>query len=51
MAGKVIIGKGEKKVCKACGREFVGTPGEEYCLYCRKEREVEKLIKDFLGGG
>ncbi len=51
MAGKVLIGKGEKKVCKGCGKEFVGPPGEEYCLYCRKERDMENLIKDFLFGG
>ncbi len=51
MAGKVVVGKGEKKVCKRCGKEFIAPPGEEYCLYCRKDREMEKLIKDFLLGG
>ncbi len=51
MAGKEIVGKGEKKVCKGCGKEFVAPPGEEYCLYCRKEREMENLIKNFLTGG
>ncbi len=48
MAGKVVVGKGEKKRCERCGREFVGTPEEKLCLYCRKEREMEGLIKDFL---
>jgi len=49
MAGKVAVAKGEKKVCKGCGKEFVGPEGEDYCLYCRKEREMENLIKNFLG--
>ena len=50
MGAKTVVGKGEKKTCKGCGKEFVGPPGEEYCLYCRKEREMENLIKQFLGG-
>jgi len=50
MAGKTVIGKGEKKTCKGCGKEFIGPPEEEYCLYCRKEREMENLIKQFLKG-
>jgi len=49
MAGRVVVGKGQKKRCKNCGKEFIGSPGEELCLYCRKEREMEKLIRDFLG--
>jgi len=48
MGGKVLIGKGEKKTCKGCGKEFVGPPNEEYCLYCRKEKEMENLIYQFL---
>jgi Fe-S-cluster-containing hydrogenase component 2 len=51
MAGKTLIGKGEKKTCKRCGKEFIGSPEEEYCLYCRKDLEMENLIKDFLLGG
>jgi uncharacterized OB-fold protein len=51
MAGKTLIGKGEKKICKKCGREFIGSPNEEYCLYCRKDLEMENLIKNFLLGG
>jgi len=50
MAGKVVVGKGEKKVCKKCGREFIGPPEEELCLYCRKDAEMEKLMKEFLFG-
>jgi Fe-S-cluster-containing hydrogenase component 2 len=49
MAGRVVVGKGQKKVCKNCGREFIGSPDEELCLYCRKDKEMEKLIRDFLG--
>ncbi len=49
MAGKVVIGKGEKKICKGCGKEFVAAPGQEYCLYCRKDKEINQLIRKFLG--
>ncbi len=50
MGAKRVVGKGERKTCKGCGKEFVGPPEEEYCLYCRKEREMENLIKLFLEG-
>ncbi|RTZ60948.1 MAG: hypothetical protein DSZ31_01110 [Gammaproteobacteria bacterium] len=50
MAGKIPITRSEKKICKNCGREFIATQGQEYCLYCQKDRQMEKLIKDFLFG-
>ena len=50
MAGKFPIVKGSKRVCKNCGREFTATSDQELCLYCRKERQVENLIRNFLLG-
>jgi ferredoxin len=49
MAQSEVINKLFRKKCISCGKEFfTNNPNQEYCLYCQKEKEVQKLIEDFL---
>ncbi|NPB05581.1 MAG: 4Fe-4S dicluster domain-containing protein [Aquificae bacterium] len=50
MGARRAVARGRAAVCPSCGRRFTAPEGEELCLYCRKERKVEDLIKRFLEG-